>query len=203
MFAVDRSIPDSCVWRTDACDRCYNLKLYNVYPAMVGKDARNEIEWAAISGEQIARELNRKRKPTDRFRLMTRGETLRDQSDFARVADIASHNPGRLIWCPTRAWRDDAMRVRILRDLFPFRNLIVLASTDPGTTAEEDAALAADGFSTMYFGDDNVSTTPAGRPWFYCPKTWRKLKGHCGICKAGCFAPSTLGRRVDVHLREH
>ena len=209
MFAVDRPVNDvgetrgSCVHATDYCyDNCYNTKLYRIYPAMRMKDIRNEAEWQSASAEDYAQALDRKRKPTNRWRLMTRGEALADHADIDRVKALAIANPSRLLWVPTRAWRDPMLRIRIETELFairgnPLPNLVVLASLDP-TTDEHRADLASAGWSTMFFGDD---TRVDGR--FRCPKTFRGLSGHCGICKAGCFAPAILGRRVDVILSQH
>jgi hypothetical protein len=206
MFACDRPIPVSCVHATDYCRaRCYNCKLYKLYPNMARKDRRNEAEWQSIDGAELARALDRKKHSTDRFRLMTRGEALATHSDVDRVADIARANPGRLIWCPTRAWRDPLLRARIETELFPIGNLSVLASLDPSNTEADRADLASAGWSTMFFGraSDGWAGPVNG---FRCPKTHKTpknpkgIKGHCADCKAGCFAPVILGRRVDVDL---
>ena len=80
MFAFDRPIHSSCVHRTDYCDsHCFNDKLYKAYPAMHGKDIRNEQYWTQITGQQVFDTLQRKRKQTKRVRFMTRGEALSDR----------------------------------------------------------------------------------------------------------------------------
>jgi hypothetical protein len=205
MFAVDRPIDTipgkaegSCVWATDFCkSKCYNEKLYKLYPDMRLKDIRNEQEWQSASAEDYANSLARKKKQVKRWRLMTRGEAIKDHSDVDRIIAIAEATPDSLLWIPTRAWRDPELRERIRKELMPLKNLAVLASIDP-ETREEEQSLLDDGWSTMFFGDDEDTE---GR--FKCPKTWKKMKGHCGICKAGCFAPKLLNRQVRVHLSEH
>ena len=209
MFAIDRPINDipeagvegSCVHRTDYCNEtCYNVKLYKLYPAMVGKDVRNEQAWQESTGADYAAALDRKKKPTDRFRLMTRGEAIKDFGDIKRVLDICQANPNRLIWVPTRAWRSPLLRGIIEVSLFDIPNLAILASVDPDTLSSEPGLLAS-GWNTMFYGDDSPEVT-AGR--FFCPKTWKDIKGACGTCKAGCFAGPVLGRKgVQVHLKSH
>lgn len=205
MFAYDRPIPTSCVHATGFCRaHCYNDKLYRMYPAMREKDAANEAFWQAIDGDRVRNDLaGRRKRQTRRVRFMTRGEALRDHSDIARVRDILTGNPDTLFWIPTRAWRDPLLRIRIETEIMPLANAVVLASMDPTNTREDWASLKLAGWSTMVFGDDAMTHTPAGDRVFACPKTHKGLKGHCAICKAGCFAPRTLGRRVDVHLSQH
>jgi hypothetical protein len=207
MHAVDRPIPETCVHATEYCAlKCYNLKLYKLYPAMRGADARWEEQWQSWSGEDYADALARKQvKPTDRLRLMTRGEALSDYADVDRVADIARAVSPTLVWCPTRAWRSPLLRGACEGYLSGFANLVILASLDPSNTEAEYRDLVSAGWSTMYFGKKGEGWNgPASG--FDCPKTAkprRVPKGHCGVCKAGCFAPILLGRRVDVRLREH
>jgi len=204
MFAIDRPIDRTCHWKTKYCtNRCYNVAIEKRFgQAIVDKDARNEAEWSVISGPAVARELARKREyPTDRVRFMTRGEALANFADFPRVEDIVSSCPDTDWWMPTRAWRMPVLMREIEARLWDIPNLVVLASLDPDNSEAEYRELVRRGWSTMYFGPD-----PAWQGFekaFRCPKTWRKLKGHCGICKAGCFAPITLNRRVDVWLKEH
>lgn len=125
---------------------------------------------------------------------MSYGEAFGCAADVARVRDIASGNPDVVFWIPTRAWRNPEMRaaVDVLRATVP--NLRVLASEDPTTTSQEHKALVAEGWSTMYFGDDSATQ---GR--FKCPKTWSHKDGACATCRKGCFSAT----RVDVHLKEH
>ena len=201
MFAIDRP-RTSCLHASKFCAAtCYNRSIEARFRKSIpAKDIRNELSWQTITGTALAETLDRKRTFTGRIRLMTRGEALSDISDIDRVRDIARANPSRLIWVPTRAWRNPIMRALIQSTLFPIRNLRILASTDPSTSATEDADLASDGWGTMFFGDDTADQTKAGRPMFRCPKTWRHKTGHCEICKRGCFNSKT---RVDVHLKRH
>jgi len=213
MFTIDRGIPNSCRHATAFCrgeipgvTPCYNLKLYKLYPNMVGKDARNDSAWSVIQGEDVRRSLDRKRKPTDRLRLMSRGEAFATIVDIPRVRDIARSNPDRLIWIPTRAWRNPILRTLIEAEIATLPNVAVLASLDPTNTEDQWRDLVSRGWSTMFYGK-----MPGG--WngppntFACPKIHARNKarqrdgsGHCGVCRAGCFAPKLLGRRVDVHL---
>jgi hypothetical protein len=87
--------------------------------------------------------------------------------------------------------------VRELQDEFP--NLRLLASTDPTTTEEEYESLVVEGWSTMFYGDPSGPAVPSGQKVFACPKTFKKLKEHCAICKGGCFS----AKQVHVHLKQH
>jgi len=87
MFALDRPIEGTCVHATEFCSAlgeggtCFNKKLYRIYPAMHSKDKRNEAAWRAIDSESaadMAKSLDRRKKQTDRIRLMTRGEAFSD-----------------------------------------------------------------------------------------------------------------------------
>ena len=203
MFAYDRGIPQSCIHATDFCKKtCYNNKLYKLYPNMKGKDERNNEYWNALTPDMVKRDLAKRKKQTKRVRLMTRGEAFRDLSDIAKVKAIAEATPGTDWWIPTRAWRSPILRTLIIRELFPIKNIHVLASLDPSNTDAEWEALKLEGWSTVFFGNDDMTVTPNGDRMFLCPKTHKGLKGHCAPCKAGCFGKS-IGRRVDVHLSKH
>lgn len=208
MFASDRPINDvgdvkgSCDHRTEFCDEtCYNVKLYRIYPNMGKRDQRCEREWQAVTGKAVNTWLSRKRKPTKRARFNTRGEAIKDIKDVYRVKDIVTSTPDTEWWLPTRAWRNPLLRELVKIELFPLSNLAVNASLDPSNTQDEEDALVADGWNIMYYGDDDAY--PNKGDAFKCPKTWKKLSGHCTVCKAGCFSQTTLGRRVTVHLSDH
>lgn len=215
MFATDRPINDvaiggvtfvegSCVHRTGHCEAtCFNNKLYKLYPAMAQRDIRVEQEWRDVKGSVFASALLRKRKQTSRVRFKTRGETIKEYSDIARVKDICTMSPDTTFWMPTRAWRNTFLRLKVKQLGKECPNLVPLASTDPDTTDEEWGMLKGEGWSTMFYGDDNMTMTPNGDRMFKCPKTHKGLKGHCAICKGGCFAPDVLGKRADVHLSQH
>lgn len=220
MFALDRPIEETCRWATEFCSAmgengtCFNKKLYRIYPAMHAKDKRNETAWRAIDSEAVAdwfEALNRKRKDTSRVRLMTRGEAFSDYADIERVELLANATPDRLIWIPTRAWRNPLLWAMIGELTARCPNLRVLASIDPKnwdrttpvedreyweTTAVKDLETA--GVSTMFYGDNDAT---AGR--FKCPKTWggkKTKKGACAVCKKGCFRND---KPVHVHLKKH
>lgn len=208
MYAFDRPIngpQGSCVHRTQFCNAtCYNNKLYKIYPNMHKRDIRAESWWQAITGSMLSKILGRKRKQVSRLRFMTRGEAIKDASDISRIIDICAANPGTLFWLPTRAWRSPTLRPQIERLLFPIKNLALNASLDPSNTDDEWRSLANSGWSTMFYGDDNRLTTPDGSRMFPCPKTHKKMKGHCATCKAGCFGSRTsYNKRTDVHLSQH
>ena len=201
MFAYDRGIPQSCIHATNFCAvNCYNDKLYKIYPNMRGKDEKNEIFWAHIDGALVRADLSRRRKQTKRVRLMTRGEAFSTFSDIARVESILIENPNTDWWIPTRAWRHPILRFAVRKLAEKHNNARILASTDPTTTTEEWAQLKSDGWSTMFFGDDEQRVTPNGDKHFLCPKTHGHVKGACEVCKKGCFRSD---RRVDVHLSQH
>lgn len=205
MLAIDRPIPLTCVHATDFCRAtCYNEKLYKVYPRMRDKDIRNEEFWQQLDGAQVSKILQRsiltKRSPKKRLRLMTRGEAVKDFTDIPRIKEIALANPDTEIWMPTRSWRDPILRAMVETELFPIANLSILASTDPTTSVDEWSSLRMDGWNTMFYGDDDMTVTPNGDRVFECPKTHKGMKGHCGICRGGCFRKD---KRVDVHLTQH
>ena len=212
MFAIDRPIhaikatadrpgaKASCLWRTKACEGCFNEKFFAMYQkAMDNSDVRSEQSWQRITGRALFNVLDRKRNQTERVRLMTRGEAFRDPTDVPRVKDLCDANPDRLFWVPTRSWRSKVMRpiVRALQDQCP--NLRLQASTDIYTTKEEQASLDADGWSTMFWGDDEQHETLTGTERFKCPKTWEKAKGACAGCVGGCFDKE----QTHVHLKGH
>ena len=214
MFATDRPINDtenfkgSCDHRTPYCDvTCYNVKLYKLYPNMSKRDDRCEAIWQSIySGNvsQIREHLQRKRKQVKRVRFKTRGEAIKDASDVYRVRDIALANPDTLWWLPTRAWRNPLLKLMVEQDLMTLPNVAVNASFDPSNTKEEWDMMEQSDWNIMFYGDDNLTTSPSsGKRMFLCPKTHKKLKGHCSDCKAGCFAQKTIGRTQIVHLSEH
>ena len=201
MYAYDRQISASCVHATDFCRAtCFNDKLYKLYPAMHGKDIRNEAYWRDINGAKVAKDLSRRKKQTNRVRLMTRGEAFSNYSDVARVESILTDNPNRLFWIPTRSWRNPILRIQVERIMRQYPNARIMASMDITNTAEEWESLTFSGWSTMSYGENNATHTPdLQNRLFKCPKTFKKLNGHCAICKAGCFS----SKQVHVHLKQH
>jgi len=213
MFAFDRPIHDipeegiegSCEHKTTYCaDHCYNNKLYKLYPDMYKRDVRNELAWQAVDGVAIKAQLNRKRRSTQRIRGCTRGENFKDVSDISRWMDILYHNPHTDWWMPTKAWRDPLLYQYIMKCIKPHPNVVVLASTDLTTHKDDWDGLVYHGWSTMFFGDNDMTHLHDGKAMFKCPKTWKdNMDGHCDICKAGCFRELTLADTVHVHLKEH
>ena len=213
MFAWDRPINDipeegiegSCVHATAYCkDTCYNVKLYKMYSNMVVKDVRSEKAWQSMQPNQVSKQLARKLKPTSRVRGCTRGENIKDVNDVYRIANLARATPNTDYWIPVRAWRDPELKTIIEEVLFPITNVVVNASTDPTTTIDEWNMLEDTGWSIMHFGDERTKT-PKGSAMFDCPKTQggpdkKGIKGHCSICKAGCFKKITKGTPSIVHL---
>lgn len=196
MFCFDRPIPVSCNHKTTFCDTaCYNVKFYRLHD-LEPRDRRCEEIWQALTPETLADlqpTLDRKRRQTRRIRLMSRGEAFSDYRDIERVSNIATSTK-TLLWTPTRAWRHQLLRPMVWTLQGAHANLRILASTDPTTTHEEFESLRLEGWSTMHFGSDSLAEKA-----FMCPKTHRHLKGHCAICRAGCFSR----KQVHVHLAQH
>ena len=201
MFAINRPIEKSCHHKTKFCEStCYNNKLYAAFGhAMNPKDILDENAWQENNSSELARTLSRKRNQTKRVRLMSRGEAFADLNDIDRVENILKDNPDSIFWIPTRSWRNSILwsQVDRLRD---YDNVRILASMDPSNTAEDWQQISDLKLSTMFYGDDNLKTTPIGEKFFKCPKTWKHLTGHCGICKAGCFKSN---KPVNVYLKQH
>ena len=217
MFTIDRPIfsirnkagrvitKGSCLWKTSACDDCFNRKFYSMYQRdMNARDVRNEESWQHMTGEALRLTLGRKHtRQTDRIRYMSRGEAFRDPSDVPRVEDQANANPERKMWIPTRAWRNPIMRRLIEALARRCPNLRIQASTDVTTTREEQERLDADGWSTMFFGDDDAFETLTGQPRHKCVKTWDHKRGACASAETclegGCFDTA----QTHVHLKQH
>lgn len=202
MFTIDRSRENSCVHKTDFCDdTCFNNKLERAFGhAIEPKDVRNDNAWANIMQNDHTDIFKGKRRQTHRARLMSRGEAFKDFSDLQRVQRLAKQTPDTEWWVPTRAWRDERLwgDVEALESMTP--NLRILASLDPSNTDEEWERMKKTSRSVMFYGDDEMTTAPTGERMFMCPKTHKKLEGHCSICKGGCFRTD---KRVLVHLKEH
>ena len=213
MFASDRPINDtenhtgSGIHRTDFCDQtCYNLKLYRMYVNMASRDDRCETIWqklSTFSAVEVRNWIAKKRKPTQRIRHMTRGEAFTNAADVFKVKVMCLDNPDTLWWIPTRAWRNPELRDLIERELMPLSNCAINASFDPSNTDDEWRMMQDRDWNIMFYGDDDRTVAPNGQRMFKCPKTHKKLSGHCNVCKAGCFAQKTINRTVVVHLSEH
>lgn len=213
MFASDRPINDTenhkgtCVHRTDHCDAtCYNVKLYRMYKNMAKRDDRCETIWQKLnvqSMQSVKAWLSGKRKQTRRVRHMTRGEAISDIQDVYRIKAMCEATPDTLWWIPTRAWRNVLLRSLIEIELMPLENCAINASFDPSNTDAEWHDIMDAGWNIMFYGDDNRTVAPNGERMFKCPKTWKKMSGHCADCKAGCFSQKTIGRTTVVHLSAH
>lgn len=218
-WSIDRPINDvgdvegSCIHRTEFCNvTCYNIKLYKAFKGMAKKDIANEKFWQSlptkhdvnsVSIKALQQQLFRSRRQTKRARLMSRGEGIKEVTDVFRVKILCESTPDTTWWLPTRAWRNKKLKQLIEDILFSIPNLQVNASTDPTTTRKEQKMLEESNWSTMFYGDDTQTKTLTGERRFLCPKTHKKLKGHCSLCKGGCFSQRTLGKRSDVHLSQH
>jgi hypothetical protein len=86
LWSIDRP-RSSCKWASEFCKMtCYNRSIESRFRKSIpAKDARNEASWKSIDGRQLADMLDRKRTPTERIRLMTRGEAFSTPDDIARV----------------------------------------------------------------------------------------------------------------------
>lgn len=213
MFTIDRPINDipewgvegTCDHRTEFCNTtCYNIKLYRIFPDMIPADVVRERWWQQDRQEEVADILARKRsKQTSRARMCSRGEPFKGMRDIDRVKRLAAATPDTQWWVPTRAWRDPILRALIDSEIRPLPNVVVLASMDPSNTPEEWADIKMLGWSTMFYGDDDMLVSPNGDRMFKCPKTWGHVEGACAVCKNGCFKELVKGERVDVHLSRH
>lgn len=204
MVALDRSRERSCVHATAFCRAtCFNVKLERVFP-LSSRDNSNDIFWNENDGAAIAATLPRK---ATRARLMTRGEAFASRSDVAKVRAMCIARPEVLFLIPTRAWRSRVLRPLIadLRATVP--NARILASIDPSNSAAEIAGLVADGWSVMFYGNDDSARVreiaeAAGARYVACQKTWHHVKGACAKCRNGCFV-ARPARPVLVHLKRH
>ena len=210
-FAIDRPINDtnnhqgSCVHKTEFCmATCFNNKLYKLYSKMHDRDDRIESIWQNLDPLSIKPFLQRKRKQIKRVRFMTRGEAFATWSDVLKVKAILEDNPDTQWWIPTRAWRNLILKKLIEEMIVPLKNAAVNASVDPSNTKDDWQMLRSDKWNVMFYGDEDLTIVPdSDIKMFLCPKTHKKLKGHCDVCKAGCFSPSTLQRQQFIHLSQH
>jgi len=161
---------------------------------MKEKDIRNDIFWNRLNGKIFKECIKRKRKFTGRFRFCSRGEPFMNVIDVNRMRDILIENQNILFWIPTRSWRNEELRSEIQNKILPLENNRIIMSIDPSNSEEEIEKLKKDGFSTMYFGDDEKTENR-----IKCPKTWYNVHGYCNVCPIGCFSD----KRVDVHLKMH
>ena len=206
LFTVNRSIKNSCDHRTSFCDTyCYNFKLYKVYKDMAKKDVRNDSYWEHLkqNPEALKPVFDAKKRDSARVRFMSRGEAFKDLTDVYAVREMLLADPDRLYWIPTRAWHSATLRAAIEGEIMPLKNAALNASLDPSDTDSDWESLEESGWIVMFFGDDSRTETPSGKRMFQCPKTHKKLKGHCAICKAGCFSVSQIDSQVSVHLSQH
>lgn len=187
----------TCAFRTDFCnEKCYNVKLRRMYgDAMANRDHTNLEAWNNCTVDDFINALSGKRtRQVKRFRFATRGEALYSSQNIRKISEIAKAIPDTIFWIPTRAWRNSIRRAEIMAILFPLKNMRVMASLDPSNSPAEIALLKADGWSTIFFGDNEQTTNR-----IKCTKTWGHVKGACATCKIGCFNK----KRVDIHLKEH
>lgn len=199
MWAVDRSRQKSCVHATAFCfEHCFNAKLEVAFPTITPKDVRNDAAWESLNGASFKAWADRRRKPVERFRFMTRGEAFACLSDVDKVADVVASNPSTLFWIPTRAWRNREYREAIELKVMILENARVLASIDPTNDFAEVAEVMEHGWSTMFFGDDSATD---GR--VLCEKTHSHTKGACATCSNGCFQAKFGEAPVHVHLKQH
>jgi len=197
MFRLDRGV-ETCKWATSFCRAtCYKWKMMVVFDrSIIAKDQRLQGQWPLLNAETWAEWASMRRKPVERFRFCTRGETFSCAADVDKIADVVSGNPGTLFWMPTRAWRNPHLRSKLDKLVRPLPNARLQASVDPTTKPIQLASLDRDGWSTMFYGNDgNVGRQ--GRT--LCRKTWFHDDGvacdTCGICFSA--------QQTHVHLKWH
>lgn len=204
VWTLDRG-EDSCVWKTKACERCYNRDIARFAPWLQkcwGTGGSDDQRWDAATSD-IFRGL-------DCVRLCTRGEPIVNVGDMARIAEWASDNPATIFWLTTRAWQrgidcdyeyelNVSLMSAMAHYLLSLSNVRLLLSVDP-YTVQHLPLLQLGGWSTNYFGSELPH--PDDGVVFRCPKTWQGMKGACGKCfeeRRGCFSD----HQVDVWLKEH
>jgi len=207
LYHLDRARV-SCRHQTPFCNRhCYMKKLYALQSPELFRavQARLEREWQEMTPERFGSLLRRRKHPLQRFRFASQGEMFSTPLDVAKVASIIEAFPGILFWAPTRAWRSPALRALISGRVMTLPNARILASLDPSNTSEEFRGLVSDGWSTTFFGIDDVDSLQQrlfygwASGGYHCPKTWQKRKGSCAVCMGGCFSRD----QVHVYLKRH
>ena len=206
MWAIDRPVA-SCTHCTPFCrQHCYTRKAYTQYHHMMpASDIKNEYRWGILTGDGLAKEIagksNRSRiRKIDRVRFCTKGEPFSELADVDKVRDIAFSSLDTLFWIPTRAWRHQEFRIKIEESLLDLGNLRIMASLDPSNNKTEALSLKKSGWSTMFFGMDDVEEAEAtfGIKFAKCLKTHKGLIGSCQSCNL-CFG----AEQINVHLKKH
>lgn len=198
MFCIDRP-RNSCKYKTAFCKKhCYNEKLNKVFKfENKPSEQRFERQWQSITGSVVFKTLSTKRNFTDRIRLMSRGEALKNSSDYDRINDICSANQDKLVWLPTRAWIDTKNIPAIKKLIADNKNLRLLCSIDPSNTAKQVKTIIDNHLSSMFFGNDTISKFH-GLNFTKCIKTWQHVNGACQTCNL-CFGSNI----IHVHLKKH
>lgn len=206
MWAIDRPVA-SCTHRTSFCQQnCYTRKAYSQYHHMMpASDIKNEYRWGLMTGDTIAAEIAGKNqraraRAVSRVRFCTKGEPFSEIKDIDLVKDIALKNPEVLFWVPTRAWRQPEFNEKIAAELLSIPNLRIMASIDPSNSRNEAQEIIAKGWSTMFFGIDDVNAAVGkfGLGFLKCPKTHDQRRGSCQTCNL-CFG----ARQINIHLKQH
>ena len=201
MACFDLSV-ETCKGKTAYCEKeCFNCKLYKLYKDMPQKDIRNDAYFINNKPDKIASDLlARKKFGNDRKRACSRGDCLTSKSFIDKtvsIVDTMFKRAKTLTWIPTRAWHIESLYSDLLK-IKDNNGMRLMASIDPSDNDQDIKSLWNDGFSLMYFGDNNKKDL-AGIKMFKCPKTFKKIKGHCNKCQKGCFST----KQVAVHLKKH
>ena len=207
LFTINRP-RTSCVHATDYClKHCYCAKFEKLYARhMEGVGAREEAYWKSLDGVKLRKDLQLKRKPIGRIRLMSRGEAITSKREILRVRDLCQWNPWTLFMLPTKAWRNGALLGHMLTEFNGLENLRLLFSTDPDSF--EDCVKVVTGsahllkrVSITYFGQDEDWSAHADA--HLCPKTWYPKSGiTCATCQDGCFRED-IGKLKLIHFKKH
>ena len=90
MYAIDRDMASCAKTASPWCkEHCYNFKLFYLYKAMPGCDARLKQAWANFDAKEVNASLAGKRKQVKRVRLATRGEAINCVADVLKIAELA------------------------------------------------------------------------------------------------------------------
>ena len=213
LWCVDRS-KWSCLWRTKACARCFNLKcmVYKHTKAAHTRGGKDDVNWDLMSPESF--------KGLNRTRFFTRGD-FPDIQSIEKAGECVALNPMTLFWIVTRSHqlgihgnyeRNDLFLKALEKNIKAYDNSRLMLSLDRYIENHWEA-LRLRGHSTIYFDFENKPPEYINKPGsnvVKCRKTWTKLispttgrsmhpKMVCKTCRSGCFGK----KRVDVWLNYH
>jgi len=187
VFTINRSILESCKFRTEACEDCYMNKIYKTYTNTMNAqyDKNLEINWKNFNGDILHAINSKKNIKIKKFRFASSGECINTIDDIAKIKDICNKNKDIKFWLPTRSFRNYFLRKIIEKYLFSIKNLRIYASIDYTTNKDLYLELKNSGWCFMYYSDNNLKNYFNDK-MIKCNKTWYKEKNitcnNCNIC---------------------